>query len=160
MLRRSLILIESFVLSLALFPQPSASAVSPTREPLVFPSELDLAAGDFCAFPVIITFPVNREFATIFYDAEGNVDHVLITGSLMITATNADTGESVNLNIPGSSVTVDDLITYRGLNVIFPVEGTLDFVAGRVVVTVDSAGFQQPVTVAGLTVDICALLAP
>jgi hypothetical protein len=138
---------------------PTAGAVAPVREPLVFPEELPLPAGVFCPWEGVVTFPVKNEYATTFYDSQGNITMVLITGSLVVTITNLDNGESVTLNIPGSGVTVEDVLTYRGPNVIFPVEGELDLVYGRVVVTVDSAGFQHPVTIYGSTTDICALLA-
>jgi len=154
-----IVLITAAVAVAALFGPASAGAVPPVREPLVFPEELPLPAGVFCPWEGLVTFPVTREYATTFYDSEGNITRVLITGSLVITVTNVENGESVTLNIPGSTVAVDDLVTYRGRNVIFPVSGELKLVSGLVVVTVDSAGFQHPVTIHGSTVDICALLA-
>jgi hypothetical protein len=155
-----LVLVITAVALVAVFgPTVSAGAVAPVREPVVFPEELPLPAGVFCPWEGIVTFPVNNEFATTFFDSEGNVTSVLITGSLVVTITNLDNGESVTLNIPGTGTTVDDVLTYRGRNVIFPVSGELKLVSGRVVVTVDSAGFQHPVTISGSTTDICALLA-
>lgn len=160
MLVRRVALVSTAAALIATFGSvPFAGAVAPTREPLVFPEELALPAGLFCPWEGVVTFPVNMEYVTTFYDSEGNVTSVLITGSLMITITNLDNGESATLNIPGTSVTVDDLVTYRGANVIFPVEGELELVYGLVVVTVDSEGFQHPVTIYGSTTDICALLA-
>jgi len=136
-----------------------ARAVAPVKEPLEFPNELVLAAGDFCDFELVVTFPVNNEIVTTFFDAEGNVDRVLITGALVVTFTNTETGETLTLNIPGSSVLVDDELTYRGRNVIFPVEGGIALVSGRVVAMIDSEGFVHPVEVAGSTTDVCAVLA-
>jgi hypothetical protein len=137
---------------------PYASAVSPVSEPVELPAELLLPAGAFCSWEALVTFPVNKEIATTFYDANGNIDRVMITGSLRATVTNVENGKSITLNIPGTQVIVDDLVTYRGPNVIFPVDGSLKLVSGRVVVTVDSEGFQHPVTVSGLRIDICTLL--
>lgn len=155
-----IVLITTAVAVAALFgPTSSAGAVPPDRQPLVFPEELSLPAGDFCPWEGLVTFDVNREYATTFYDSEGNITRVQITGALVITITNLDNGESVTLNIPGTAVIVGDLFTYRGRNVIFPVVGELKLVSGRVVVTVDSEGFQHPVIIHGSTEDICALLA-
>jgi hypothetical protein len=136
-----------------------AGATTPVREPLELPSELVLAAGDFCGFEILVTWPVNNEVATTFFDAEGNVDRVLVTGALQVTFENQENGETLTLNIPGSGVIIDNELTYRGRNVIFPVEGQLDLVSGRVVVMVDSEGFQHPVELAGRTTDVCTLLA-
>jgi hypothetical protein len=157
-LKRVMLVSVAAVLALALAPTPAAEAAAPVREALVFPEELPLPGGVFCPWEGVVTFPVNREFATAFYDKSGNVTKVLITGSLVVTITNLDNGESVNLNIPGTSVTVDDIVTYRGPDVIFPVSGELNLVNGRVVVTVDSEGFQHPVKIYGSTTDICRLL--
>ncbi len=137
----------------------AAGAVPPDRDSVVLPDELPLPAGVFCPWEGVATFPVNREYATTFYDSEGNVTSVLVTGFLAVTFTNLDNGESVTLNIPGTGLYVDDLLIYRGRNVIFPVSGELKLVSGRVVVTIDSAGFQHPVSIHGSTTDICALLA-
>ena len=155
-----IVLITTTVAVAALFgPIRSAGAAPPVREPLAFPEELSLPVGVFCPWEGLVTFDVNREYATTFYDSQGNITQVQITGALVITITNLDNGKSVTLNIPGTGVIVGDLFTYRGRNVIFPVSGELKLVSGRVVVTVDSAGFQHPVTIYGSTVDICALLA-
>ncbi len=142
---------------LATFATPAA-AVPPQREPVQLPDQIRLAAGDFCPWPAIVTWPVNNEIATTFYDQQGNVTRVLITGALRVTIENADTGESETFNIPGSGVIIGSSLIYRGRNVIFPVNGELNLVSGRVVVTVDSQGFQHPVIVNGSTTDICALL--
>lgn len=158
-MRRAVISTSLLVLVLVGLVATPASATQPVREPLVFPDELPMPAGVFCPWEGLVTFPVNKEFATTFFDQDGSVTEVLITGSLVVTITNLDNGESVTLNIPGSSVTVDDLVTYRGRNVIFPVSGELKLVSGLVLVTVDSEGFQHPVTVSGSTTDICELLA-
>lgn len=137
---------------------PPAGATPPVREPLELPSELVLPAGEFCSFKIVSTFPVNREIVTTFFDAEGNVERVLVSGALRVTLENEETGETVTVNIPGTSVTIDDVLTYRGRNIIFPVHGELELVSGRVVVTIDSEGFQHPVELAGSTMDLCALL--
>lgn len=136
-----------------------AAAIAPQREPVEFPDELALPAGAFCPWEGVVTFPMNNEVATTFFNPDGTIARVVITGALRVTITNVDNVESVTLNIPGVGVTVDDVLTYTGRNIIFPVEGALDLVSGRVVVTVDSEGFQHPVEVAGLSVDVCTLLA-
>jgi len=107
----------------------------------------------------VVTFPVNNEIVTTFFDAEGNVDRVLVTGALVVTFGNIETGETVTLNIPGAGLYIDDELTYRERNIFAPVHGELNLVSGRVVVTIDSEGFQHPVEVAGSTTDVCALLA-
>ncbi len=158
-MRRAVVSMSLLALVLVGLVATPVSATPPVREPLVFPDELPLPAGVFCPWEGLVTFPVNTETATTFFDRDGNVREVLITGSLVVTITNLDNGESVTLNIPGTSVTVDDLVTYRGPSVIFPVSGELKLVSGLVVVTVDSEGFQHPVTIYGSTTDICELLA-
>jgi hypothetical protein len=137
----------------------SASARTPDRVPLELPSELVLPAGDPCPWEGLVTWPVNREFVTIFYDADGSIDRVMFTGFLSVTIENVENHESVTLKIPGTGVIDDDVVVYRGRNVIAPVHGELNLVSGRVVATIDSQGFQHPVEVAGSTTDICALLA-
>jgi hypothetical protein len=124
----------------------------------MFPDELTLSAGVFCDWEGVVTFPVTQEYVTTFFDGAGNVTRMMITGRLVVTVTNVETGEDVTLNISGPSVQIDDVLTYHGPSIVFPVEGSLDFVHGRVVVTVDSEGFQHPVTMYRTTTDICALL--
>lgn len=159
MLRRLTLITALVALTTQLGLAAPAAASTPQREPVVFPDELVLPAGPFCPWEGLVTFPLNREVATTFFNADGTIARVVITGALRVTVTNVDNGESVTLNIPGVLVTVNDVVTYTGRNIIFPVEGSLDLVAGRVVVTVDSEGFQHPVEVAGLSIDVCTLLA-
>lgn len=159
MLRRLALITAVVALAAPLGFAAPAAASTPQREPVVFPDELVLPAGAFCPWEGLVTFPMNREVATTFFNTDGTIARVVVTGSLRVTITNVDNDESITLNIPGVLVTVNDIVTYTGRNIIFPVEGALDLVSGRVVVTVDSEGFQHPVEIAGLSIDVCTLLA-
>ena len=79
---------------------PSAMAASVTREPLALP---DVVEDSSCGFTVLVTFPVNQQIVTSRFDADGNEVAVVITGRLVATFTNPDTGATVTANISGPS---------------------------------------------------------
>jgi hypothetical protein len=58
------------------------------------------AAGDVCAFPVSVAFPVDREQMRSRTDASGHTIYE-VTGALFTRVTNLDTGASVVRNISG-----------------------------------------------------------
>ena len=60
------------------------------------PSELACGTGD-----VQIHIDTNNEYANTFYDRDGNVVRIRITGSLKETFTNLENGKSVSLNVSG-----------------------------------------------------------
>ena len=87
-----------------------AFAVQPTRvfspaSSFVVPSS---AAGGPCSFAMNVSFDVDREYVTTFFDQAGDLVRLQIAGHLVETITNANTGESVTLNISGPATIVID----------------------------------------------------
>jgi hypothetical protein len=58
----------------------------------------------FCGFEIQITFPVDREFAKILNASDGFTT-TLVTGSLVASFTNQETGKTITENISGPSKT-------------------------------------------------------
>lgn len=54
-----------------------------------------------CGYEILVTFPVAKEYITTFYDQDGNVTKLIITGNLIVTFTNTATGKSLTVNISG-----------------------------------------------------------
>ena len=81
----------------------SVSAVPPDREPLVA-DPLEFAAGDVCAFDLLIETTVNRGTFRTFYDRNGDVRVNLITGSGVTRFTNLETGEWIETDGGGVGV--------------------------------------------------------
>jgi hypothetical protein len=78
----------------------TVSAVTVTREPLELPPVIEDSS---CGYTILVSFPVNRQIITSRWDADGNQLSLLITGRLVVTLTNPDTGESITANISGPS---------------------------------------------------------
>jgi len=74
-----------------------AVALPPDREALISSPFVDTS----CGFEVYVSFPVQNEYATAFFDRDGNVTRVIITGRLVITFTNPVNGVSLTENISG-----------------------------------------------------------
>lgn len=75
-----------------------AMAGRQTREPAPLP---DLIEDTSCGFLVLVTFPVNSEYAITFYDALGNAVRINVTGHLVVRFTNPASGASITANISG-----------------------------------------------------------
>ncbi len=87
---------------LALFLTPSvALADKPTREPVPAAEPLRFAAGEVCAFPVLIEVPESKTKVLTFTDDSGTPLRQLITGKLRLRVTNLATGESLVVNVSG-----------------------------------------------------------
>jgi len=129
------------------------AAQGPTREASPLP---DLIVDTSCGYTINVTFPANDEYALIFTDSDGQVTRLIITGRLVATFTNAQTGASYTANISGPSHI--DFVRGRdtqegriggpvgslpGLNIF---AGRVDHVSG--------------VMRGRLIADVCALLAP
>ena len=71
--------------------------------PVPAPSS-DLAAGDVCAFPVHLQFPVNRELSWTYADASGRTVAVYVQGALTGVVTRTDTGRSVTRDLSGQGL--------------------------------------------------------
>lgn len=87
---------------------PAVMAGKPSREPLIYPPTIDIAAGDSCDFAVRIDVLVNGEWNTTFTGPKGVRTHT--SGRLIVRVNNVETGANVTLNIsgPGLYVPHDD----------------------------------------------------
>lgn len=155
------ILLAAAVLGVALAIAPLASADRPIRVQLPAAD----ATGQFCEdFPVLVHPTRNNEYATIFSSGA-----VLVTGALRVEVTNLDSGETVELNIPGPGFFSPDgsRLTGTGPWLLFGEAGFLGpgspagvlFVSARFVLTFDSQGNVTSFTSNGHSEDICAALA-
>jgi hypothetical protein len=140
----------------ALVVATAAFAEKPVREPLLIEG-FDLPS--VCAFPVSIEVTANNEFVTFFADGRLHV-----TGKLFVRVTNADSGESLDLNISGPAlISPDSERTHgRGLLILFPEDVTgpgLLLTTGRVDIIRGEDGFIDEFDVRGSSVDVCAALA-
>lgn len=80
-------------------PPASASANSDPHRAFLDNQPFDLPTG-FCAFPVHVTFPTDREYAKVSVLPDGSTV-LKVTGSLFMTATNTDTGKAITFNASG-----------------------------------------------------------
>jgi hypothetical protein len=76
---------------------PAAANNDPHRVFLPAPSG-DLVG--YCAFPVHVDFPLNKEYGTITTAPDGTTT-IVLTGALFITFTNETTGKAVTVNASG-----------------------------------------------------------
>jgi hypothetical protein len=76
----------------------AAAATQPTRE--FFPPP-DGLLDTSCGYEILVTFPVQQEYAKTFTDRSGNAVKMIITGRLVVTFTNISTHESLTANISG-----------------------------------------------------------
>ena len=157
----TLILVATALVGVALAASPLASADRPIRVQVPATD----ATGQYCEdFPVLIHPTRNNEFATIFSSGA-----VLVTGALRVEVTNLDTGETIELNIPGPGFFSPDGSTVIGTGpwLLFGEAGFLGpgspagvvFVSGRFVLTFDDQGTVTGFTMQGQIQDICAALA-
>jgi len=154
------------MLALLLLPMSVAAAGKPVREPLEFPPEgIFLPAGTACEFDLLAEFPVSRQYATTFFDAEGNPTRTQFNGALFVRLTNLEDDVSMVFNISGPSrltYNADGTQTYvflgRGIAVF---EGIFHMVIGRTVFLLDETGLNviEEGATSGRTVDICSMLA-
>lgn len=106
-----------------------AAAAQPTREWFPLPPEI---VDEGCGYPIVATFPVNRQYAMSFVDRDGDVSHFIIAGGLVVLFTNPDTGDTLKIAISGPTHFFYDgnLFGGQGTWVLFP-EGTLIVTAGQ-----------------------------
>lgn len=90
----SLVTLATFILVSA----SPAAAVPPRHEPL--PPQDDFIISD-CGFDLLLHELMNNGILTTFFDQEGNVVRVHISGAAKIRLTNVQTGESLDLNVSG-----------------------------------------------------------
>ncbi|WP_225730729.1 MULTISPECIES: hypothetical protein [unclassified Nocardia] len=66
----------------------------------------DYPAGEVCAFPAHVEFPVSDLTEQVWYDGAGRPLFGTETGALVIRITNTDTGRTVDRNISGDGTLV------------------------------------------------------
>jgi hypothetical protein len=84
-------------------PRHGWTVTGPT--PQSYPPETD-PAGDPCAFPIRVTFPVNKVVADTYKNAKGRVVAIYFTGALYERLTNLDTGKSILSNVSGDGMEI------------------------------------------------------
>jgi hypothetical protein len=95
----SIILAAAAAVSLA---APGATLAS--SGPARFPADnqpADFGAGQLCAFPVHVGIVLDHETISMWFDADNNPSHLLITGALVLAISNADSGRTIDVNVPG-----------------------------------------------------------
>ena len=159
-MNRKAVILVAAVVGLALAAAP-ASAVAPIKEPLPAAD----VQGQFCEdFEVLVHPTRNKEFIKIFSSGAA-----LVTGALRIEVTNLETGETVEVNVPGPGRISADGSTLIGTGpwLLFGEAGTfgegspaqINFIRGRFVGALDE-GVVTSFTAHGHIVDLCAVLAP
>ncbi len=157
---------------LALLLTPTiALADKPTREVLPAPESFRFAAGEVCAFPVLIEFPESKNKAVTFTDDSGNPVRQIITGKLRARVTNLATGESLAVNVSGPAFltfTESGLatVTLGGRGLLFLRAGIdappagIFLVSGQLVLAIGPEGeVTEIVSRTGQIQDLCAALA-
>jgi hypothetical protein len=75
----------------------TAVAVPPTVEFLDRTAETNTS----CGYDILVTFPVQNQYLRTFFDRDGNVVKLIVTGNLVVTLTNTATSDSLTSNISG-----------------------------------------------------------
>ena len=88
----------AFCMATLLTAAAPALAKEPIREPFLLP---DVIEDTSCGFLVVVTFPVNQEFITTYFDGAGEPVKQIITGRLLATFRNPANGVTFTLNISG-----------------------------------------------------------
>jgi hypothetical protein len=84
---------------LALGVAAPVAAARPDRTPVLNVTSID---EESCGFPVVWSFPVQKESSMTFYDADGNVTKIIVSGRLVFTFT--ANGKSLTVNGSGPLV--------------------------------------------------------
>jgi hypothetical protein len=101
MKRFALVVPLALVLGLVMSTEALASGPVITPSPVF---EGVIAAGLICPFAFRVTTITNNEIAKSFYDANGDLERVLITGFLSQSFKNLSTGKKISLIINGPVV--------------------------------------------------------
>ena len=140
------------ILSIAL----SGGAVAAARPTTEFLPPPDGLLDKTCGYEILVTFPVQREYLRTFFDRDGNVVKIIVTGNLVVTFTNTATGASLTSNISGPFHTnvVRESNTSEG-RIGGPVPGLpgLNLFAGRI-------DYDSGRMVGHLEGSVCEMLAP
>jgi hypothetical protein len=138
---------------------PRISAIGkPTRSPVTFET-IELPAGEFCSFAVLLEFPAQKYVAKTF-PPKPNGDVVqLQTGHVVARYTNLSTGTSITHNISGPT----RFTFHADGSVTLELPGPQGFFTsinkGRIVVEISPDGVFTIVKQVGHLEDICAALA-
>lgn len=128
--------------------------------------------ASFCAFPVHVDIPVNKEYSKLLKTSVNGSTITLITGSLTGSFTNLDTGKTITENLSGPyklTVFPDNsaMVAFRGLTLLVITQAQaqqfglppVSVIAGATAVSVDPGGTFTSVSPKGhVLVDICAAL--
>jgi hypothetical protein len=106
-----------------------ASAVPPER--VFLPPLEDFLDEESCPFPMFTDFQLQKGTEKTFFDREGNITRVTVTGPLKVELTRLDTDTSIRLNVSGPGATVFEngepvLFKARGPWVLFFGPGELE----------------------------------
>jgi hypothetical protein len=167
--RTSLLAVALAVSAVLIGALPAAANNDPHRVFLFAPPG-DLVG--YCAFPVHVDFPMNKEYGTITTAPDGSTI-VVVTGALFITFTNETTGKAVTVNAsgPGTDITSPDgstltadvrgLLALPGTNLTaFGFPSNLVVTSGAIQYT-QASGFGAVSSVSGhfhLLMDVCAAI--
>jgi hypothetical protein len=138
---------------------PQISAIGkPTRSPVPFET-IELPAGEFCSFAVLLEVPASKIIAKTFPPEPNGDVVVLATGKLFARFTNLSTGTSITYNISGPTRTT----FHADGSVTAELPGPQGFIStinwGRMVVEFSPDGEITIIKQTGHAEDICATLA-
>jgi len=134
----------------------SAGVTAAARPSVEFLPPPDGLLDKTCGYEILVTFPVQKEYLRTFFDRDGNVVKIIVTGNLVVTFTNTATGASLTSNISGPFHTnvVRESNTSEG-RIGGPVPGLpgLNLFAGRI-------DYDTGSMVGHLEGSVCEMLAP
>jgi hypothetical protein len=134
----------------------SAGVAAAARPSVEFLPPPDGLLDSSCGYEILVTFPVQKEYLRTFFDRDGNVVKIIVTGNLVVTFTNTATGASLTSNISGPFHTnvIQESNTSEG-RVGGPLPGLpgLNLFAGRI-------DYDSGRMVGHLEGSVCEMLAP
>jgi hypothetical protein len=161
-MRRPRILAVLALCTLAIMVPATGASADPNPNSGRVPVEIppDITVTDVCRFPVAIHVDINKEFSK-----EHKNGVTIITGRLVVTITNTETGESVSYNISGPvHITSQDGLetqVFLGRSLLFTPELGMLVTSGRAVTTFNpETGEFTLVSHRGHAEDVCATLTP
>jgi hypothetical protein len=146
-----------------------AGADKPIKEPGVN-LDANFPAGVACAgFPVSVHVEMDKTSSKLFFDKDGNPIRAQATGDLVLTVSNAATGESRTLNVSGAThITfepdrIELTLTGHGLLILFPTDvppgPSTTLTTGQMTFAVTPDGVFTLLSTVGNVTDLCAELA-
>jgi hypothetical protein len=154
-MRRALAALTGTLLVLLI--APAATATAPVQIRVSDPASILLPGSDFCGFDV--QAEVEQKFKVITFSGNrGTLWTGMTVGKIKAVLTNAETGESISLSIPGPGFldATGTPIMGTGPWVVF-VPGQLLYLVGRITFELGPFGV-QPAQVRGRTIDLCEVL--